>query len=136
MPLTEFICPDGNMTKVSDCLNHCRLKDRCLSLPSLTTIGTIREWRGVPSTTQLLNPTRIEYLQIKYPFAVDPFDQAFALLGTRHHGRLEVVAKKIEGLIAEKKLVGIDTSISGVLDLLEPNSNIMMCEKCGYEQQI
>jgi hypothetical protein len=80
-------------------------------------MGTIREWRGTPSTTQLLNPTRIEYLKIKYPFAVDPFDQAFALLGTRHHGRLEIVAKKIEGLIAEKKLTG---EVTGILDLLEP----------------
>jgi hypothetical protein len=59
----------------------------------------------------------MEYLQIKHDFAVDPFDQAFALLGTRHHGRLEAVAKKIEGLKAELKLTG---EVTGILDLLEP----------------
>ena len=59
----------------------------------------------------------MEYLQITKPFAVDPFDQAFALLGTRHHGRLEAVAKKIEGLEAEVQLKG---EVSGILDLLEP----------------
>jgi hypothetical protein len=64
-----------------------------------------------------LNPTRLEYLQILKPFAVDPFDQAFALLGTRHHQRLEAVAKKIEGLESEKYLKG---ETSGILDLLEP----------------
>ncbi len=65
----------------------------------------------------LLNPTRLEYLQITKPYAVDPFGQAFALLGTRHHGRLEAVAKKIEGLESELALKG---EVSGILDLLEP----------------
>ena len=59
----------------------------------------------------------MEYLQITKPFSVDPFDQAFALLGTRHHGRLEAVAKKIAGLEAEKKL---GQEVSGICDLLEP----------------
>jgi hypothetical protein len=59
----------------------------------------------------------MEYLKIKHDYAIDPFDQAFALLGTRHHGKLEQIAKKIEGLEAEKKLTGETT---GILDLLEP----------------
>jgi hypothetical protein len=118
MPLEYFICPDGVKRPITECLEKCPCLDgRCLSLPTLTTIGSIRRWSGVPSTTQLLNPTRLEYLSIKYPFAVDPFDQAFSLLGTRHHGKLEIVAKKIEGLIAEQKLTG---EITGILDLLEP----------------
>jgi hypothetical protein len=88
-----------------------------LSLPSLTTIGQVRIFKGTPSTTQLLNPTRLEYLSITHDFSIDPFDQAFSLLGTRHHGRLEQVAKKIAGLEAELKLKG---EVSGILDLLEP----------------
>lgn len=59
----------------------------------------------------------MEYLRIKYPYAVDPFGQAFSLLGSRHHYTLEIVAKKIEGLKAEQKLVG---EVSGIVDLLEP----------------
>lgn len=87
-------------------------------MPTLHEIGRGRIWAGIPSTTQLLNPTRIEYLKIKKDYAIDPFDMAFALLGTRHHQRLDAVAKKIDGLISEKPLKG---EITGILDLLEPD---------------
>ena len=133
MPLTTFLCPDGIKRPIKECLDKCPLSTgRCLSLPTLTSIGTIREYTGTFSTTQLLNPTRLAYLQLTKPFAVDPFDQAFSLLGTRHHQRLEAVAKKIEGLESERKL-GIDKDISGVLDLLEPSDDTMICENCRYE---
>ncbi len=116
--LKYFNCPDGETRPIEQCLESCpRPEGRCLSLPSLHSIGYARQWTGKPSTTQCLNPTRLEYLQIKYDFAVDPFAQAFALLGTRHHGRLEAVAKKIEGLESELALKG---EVSGILDLLEP----------------
>jgi len=118
MPLRFYNCPDGITRPISECLDKCpRHEGRCLSLPTLTTIGQTRTWNGTPSTTQCLNPTRQEYLQIKHDFAIDPFSHAFALLGTRHHGRLEAVAKKIAGLEAELKLKG---EVSGILDLLEP----------------
>ncbi len=118
MPLKYFSCPDGVIREVAQCLEKCpQTEGRCLSLPTLTTIGKTRTWRGTPSTTQCLNPTRMEYLQIKHDFTIDPFGRAFALLGTRHHGRLEAVAKKIEGLKAELFLKG---EVSGILDLLEP----------------
>ncbi|MCK9369932.1 PD-(D/E)XK nuclease family protein [Candidatus Dojkabacteria bacterium] len=118
MSLTYFDCSAGKNTLISDCLKNCPLPTgRCLSLPTLTSIGYARKWSGHPSTTQLLNPTRIEYLQIKHPYSVDPFNQAFALLGTRHHGRLEQVAKKIEGLQSELFLKG---EVSGIVDLIEP----------------
>lgn len=115
--LKYFICKNkgGEQILVSECLAHC--ENRCLSLPTLTTIGQTRVYKGHPSTTQLLNPTRLEYLSITHDFAVDPFDQAFALLGTRHHGTLEVVAKKIESLKSELLLKG---EVSGIVDLLEP----------------
>lgn len=120
MPLVSFICPDKETRLITDCFNHCPFETgRCLSLPTLHTIGTPRKWRSKPSTTQCLNPTRMEFLQITKPYSIDPFDQAFALLGTRHHGRLEAVARKIEGLKAELKL---DGEVSGILDLLEPTN--------------
>lgn len=118
MPLVSFTCPDGINRRIATCLERCpRPQGRCLSLPTLVSIGSPRTWRGKPSTTQLLNPTRLEYLMITKDYAIDPFEQAFALLGTRHHGRLEQVAKKIEGLKSELKL---DGEVSGILDLLEP----------------
>ncbi len=125
-PLRYFTCPDNQTRPISECLERCpRLEGRCLALPTLYTIGQTRTWSGMPSTTQCLNPTRLEYLQIKHDFTIDPFDQAFALLGTRHHGRLEQVAKKIEGLVSELQLKG---EVSGILDLLEPiNSGDNYC---------
>ena len=116
--LRYFTCPDGVKREVAECLAKCQIKEgRCLSLPTLTHIGYTRTFKGSFSTTQLLNPTRLEYLQLTKPFTVDPFDNAFSLLGTRHHQMLEAVAKKIEGLEPEKYLKG-DTT--GILDLLEP----------------
>ncbi|KKN44533.1 hypothetical protein LCGC14_0692130 [marine sediment metagenome] len=117
-PLVNFICPDKEIRSISECLVQCpRPEGRCLSLPTLHTVGKGRKWKGKTSTTQDLNPTRMEYLQITKPYGIDPFSMAFALLGTRHHGRLEEVAKKLEGLKAELKVAG---EVTGIIDLLEP----------------
>ena len=138
-PPRFFECPDGITRPIVECLEACPRSDgRCLSLPTLHEIGRSREWGGVPSTTQLLNPTRMEYLKIKCDYAVNPFESAYALLGTRHHQRLEAVAKRIEGLVAEKKLEADEVAQhSGILDLLEPDElNGWHCGQCGYEEQI
>jgi len=117
--LTYFNCPDGQQRPIKECLEKCpREEGRCLTLPSLYEIGKVRPFSGKPSTTQLLNPTRIAYLQIIKPYAVTPYEMAFALLGTRHHYKLEQVARKLEGLEVEKFLDGDET---GILDLLEPD---------------
>jgi len=79
-----------------------------------------RIWTGKPSTTQLLNPTRMEFLKITKDYAITPQERAFALLGTQHHRRLEIIAKKIAELEAEKKLS--DNINTGILDLLEPDN--------------
>jgi len=126
MPARYFKCPSEQaelITPIADCLEMCpRSEGRCLSLPTLTEIGHTREWTGKPSTTQLLNPTRLEWLKIKRDYVIDPFDMAFALLGSRHHRMLESVANTIEGLIAEKKLGGDEAATNtGILDLLEPD---------------
>ena len=122
MALTNFLCPDGQTRAIKECLEQCpRAEGRCLSLPTLYDIGHDREWARTPSTTQLLNPTRQEYLKITTDYAIAPQSRAFALLGTRHHRRLEVVAKKIEGIEAELKLKSPE--VSGILDLLEPDPN-------------
>lgn len=126
MPAIYFKCPSEQtelITPITDCLEMCpRSEGRCLSLPTLTEIGRTREWTGKPSTTQLLNPTRLEWLKIKRDYIIAPSDTAFALLGSRHHWMLEAVAKTIEGLIAEKKLGEEDAATNtGILDLLEPD---------------
>ena len=115
--LKYFDCEAGRVA-IEDCLTKCpRIEGRCLSLPTLKTIGSAREWKGTPSTTQLINPVRMEYLKITNDWAVSPKDMAFALLGMRHHSTLEETAKLL-GMDAETKLTG---EISGILDLLEPD---------------
>lgn len=114
-----FKCPDGIIRQTSVCLDKCpRPEGRCLSLPYLTEVAYNRPFTK-PSVTQCLNPTRMEYLKLKYDYAVNPTDRAFALLGTRVHRRLEIVADKIEQVIAEHKVQDADTI--GTLDLLEPD---------------
>ena len=119
MPLKNFLCPDNVIRPVAQCLEKCSLPERCLSLPTLYECGNDRKWYGNPSTTQLLNPTRMTYLQITCDYTIKPQDRAFALLGVRHHAKLEAVAKRL-GMVAEEKLKG---EISGILDLIEPCNN-------------
>ena len=119
MPLTYFRCPDKEKRPIKECLEHCPRKEgRCLRLPFLYTVGQDRQWRGKPSTTQLLNPVRMEYLKITCDYTIEPKQRAFAVLGTRHHYTLEAVGKKLEGIETEKYLDGDDT---GITDLLEPD---------------
>lgn len=121
MPLKYFDCPDGVRRPVEQCLDKCpRPEGRCVSLPTLISISRQREWTGKPSTTQLINGTRLAYLQLTCDYAVQPKDRAFALLGTRHHMRLEKVAEKVN-VLAEEKLGGEDT---GILDLLAPDETV------------
>lgn len=113
MPLKRFICPDSEEIEITECLNKCRRPEgRCLSLPTLVEVfQSSRAWSGVPSTTQLLNGTLLAYLEITEDYPVDPRNRAFSLLGTRHHKRLEIVAKRLSEM--SEKSVG-----AGVLDLL------------------
>jgi len=116
MPLEWFVCPDKEIVKVKDCLNKCKGPDRCLTLPTLTLISQQREWNGIPSTTQLLNGTMMEFLKLTQPYAIDPDKMAFALLGSRHHKNLQEVAKQLN-LPAE---VALTTDDRDIFDLLEP----------------
>jgi len=116
--LNWFKCPDGQITTVKNCLTKCRMDERCLTLPTLKLISTEREWNGVPSTTQLLNGTMLEFLKLTQPYMVDPDSRAFMLAGTKHHQALEEVAKEL-GLPSEIAL-NIDRDI---FDLLEQDED-------------
>jgi len=86
----------------------------------------------LPSTTELLNGTRLSFLKLTKPYTVDPMERAFALLGTRHHQRLEAVARKLN-VLSEEKLKG---EISGILDLLEPDEGApYYCPECDYSHK-
>ncbi len=118
--LKYFICPDGQKRAITECLEKCpRPSGRRLSLPTLYELGNNRPWNGKTSTTMLLNPTRQEYLKITKDYAIIPQERAFALLGSRHHYRLDIMAKKIAELQSEKKAENVINT--GTLDLLEPD---------------
>ena len=114
MPATHFICPDKEMCNIKDCLkNGCRIgyafeAGRCLSLPTLTAVSQQREWKGVPSTTMLLNGTRETYLKITKDYAIDPQGMMFALFGTGVHYSLEQHAKE-EDISEERIFDGISS---------------------------
>ena len=117
MPAKYCFCPDGEKREIGQCLTQCPLGDRCLTEATLIKVFAEREWMGTPSTTQLLNGTRLEYLKLTKVYAIDPQDRAFALLGTQHHQMLEKISAKLNCL-AEERLSG---EVMGVLDLLEPD---------------
>ncbi len=103
--LKGFYCPDKQTTLVEDCLASCRLGERCLTLPTLKLISQEREWKGLASTTQLLEGTMLTFLKLTQDYFVDPDSRAFMLQGTKHHKALEEVAKEL-GLLAEIPLSG------------------------------
>lgn len=119
--MTHFICPDGQRRPISECLQGCpRPEGECLALPYLIQIADRRPWTGKPSTTQLINGTRLAFLEITQNYAVDPFERAFAALGTRHHHRFKEIAKKLN-VLSEEKLEG---EVTGILDLLVPDRQV------------
>ncbi|MBC8274806.1 MAG: hypothetical protein H8E40_07555 [Chloroflexi bacterium] len=117
--LRGFICPDNQQVNKEDCWQKCRIGQRCLTLPTLVAIGTDREWSGKPSTTQCINGTRLEFLKLTKDYYIDPYDRAFALLGTRHHEMLEAVSEKLNVLSEEK----LGDEVTGILDLIEPDGD-------------
>ena len=121
-PLKAYNCPDGVTRPISQCLEKCpRTEGRCLRLPTLYEVGHDRQWTGKASTTQLLNPTRMEFLKITRDYSINPKSRAFALLGSRHHYRLEQAGKKLEGMGVEAVEKHLDGDETGILDLLEPD---------------
>lgn len=74
-----------------------------------------RKWDGVPSVTQCIGGTRMEYLKILCDYAIDPDDQAFRILGTRSHGILE--GRAPSSAFAELKMEDKDL-LYGTMDLL------------------
>lgn len=91
MPLTDFICSDGEKIKCEDCVTKCRLPDRCYPLAMLRRIVKgRRKWTGIPSATQLLKDCRQAYLMEKKDYAQTPDEHTLALLGTIFHETVEM----------------------------------------------
>ncbi len=113
MPMTRFVCPDGQESKIASCYEKCRMGLRCATLPALLSIGKQRPWTGTPSTTQLIKGTREAFLEITREYAASPDSFAFAFIGTRTHARLE--RNDAVNHLTEERLE--EDGISGMFDL-------------------
>jgi len=109
-----FISPKGEKFLVKDCLEKGLLSD-WYPLPYLHMCADERPWTGIPSTTQLINGVRLEYLRIFTPYALDPADQAFRIIGSRAHHTLDKLTPK--GSFSELSIP--EEEITGISDLLE-----------------
>ena len=127
MPAIGFICPDFLTISFEECLTECRLKSelacgRCKALPYLRKAASQREWKGEPSTTQLLNGARESYLKIKTDYYINPDDRAFAILGTDSHSVLELFGEG-DPHRSEERLR--DDICSGQFDFYDGNEQIL-----------
>ena len=86
MPATRFICPDNQTTTIENCLEKCRLSQRCMFLPTLRAISKSLE-RNIkePTVTELITGTRETYLRKTTNYAVNPQDTLYALHGNALH---------------------------------------------------
>jgi hypothetical protein len=115
MPATKFKCPDGQEIPFADCLKECILGQRCLSKRTLRMIAKQREWKGEPSTTQLLKGTREAYLEITHDYSLDPMGELFRVLGSKAHAFLEEFT---DNELTEERLR--DDICSGQFDFYDP----------------
>ena len=114
MPATCFRCPDGGVTEIKDCLKECRMKQRCLFLPTLRTVAESLERNidGV-TVTELINGTCEMYLKKQKDYIVDPMQRLYAIQGTAAH---VLHQDKADGnMIGEVRIYG--DYCSGQLDL-------------------
>lgn len=112
-----FIMPDGELMEVEKVIEEGLLIDQ-YPTPYLMECASRREWNGTPSTTQLIKGTRLAYLEILVDYAIDPDDQAFMIIGSRGHAKMERRAIQ-RGDVAEQKFD--QGEVSGVADHLEPD---------------
>lgn len=125
MPITEFICPDGQTIACSKCLspNGCRMKNRCATLPYLEAVADDRKFKRVtPSMSG--NGPRLIYLKAITDYAVDPEKGAWALMGVHVHDKLSFY-KYTKNVIAEEEMT--DEKTKGIPDVLEADE-----DKPGY----
>lgn len=120
MPLSHFLCPDGETIEIPDCIAECRMARRCATLPYLVQVGKDREWDGTPHVTQLIQGTMESFLKITNQYSIEPAgpSAAFMSLGIAYHAQIEEGAKEL-GHPAEVSFK-IPGFLQGSADYLEP----------------
>lgn len=114
MPAKEFICPDGHHVRISECLKHCPLSERCMFLPTLKIIAqSLNRGLTMPTVTELIAGVRETYLKKTTDYAVNPRDVLYALNGQAIHSLHEQNVG--ENIMSEVRLE--DDITSGKFDL-------------------
>lgn len=117
--LKNVICPDGGLVPVEQCKRgDCPHPTRCRPLSFLRLCLEEREWKGVPSVTQLINGTRYAMLKIKSDYN-ERFDNGvFKVLGTSAHAALD----EEDGVSYTEETFEHD-GVSGTADRIEQQPN-------------
>ena len=119
MPITKFICPDGNRIDIEKCLAEGGCKNRCATRSYLRMCANQREWTGKPSTTQLIAGTMQAYLKIVNDYAISPDSRAFMIIGTKAHANLESYDDEFS-FLEEKFREG---DVTGIADVYEQENS-------------
>ncbi len=124
MPAIGFKYPEGDKILFEDVVKYIDsrgVEDKLdiermgMYPPALIEMMKVRENDRKPSVTELLNGTCQAYLERTRDFYIDPQQQAFSLLGTLHHHRLEDNASGDMMPELELELWGI----TGIVDLYD-----------------
>ena len=115
MPAKWFTCPNGNQVEIKECLKGCPNGERCMVVPGLKAVGKTRAFYGLPSVTQLLQPTLSAYLAIKYDYAINPMNAIASMIGTQSHSLME--NNSPNGWLSEVRLA--DDICSGQFDAVD-----------------
>jgi len=111
-----FMCPDRKRIKIKECLTlgHCRMGDRCATLPYLRMCADERPGIKVtPSSAG--NGPRLIYLKGVCEEVINPADMVWMSFGIHTHDRLSVHRYAVD-VLAEETLS--DGQIEGIADLL------------------
>lgn len=114
MPAKYFQCLDGGVMEIKDCLKECRIKQRCLFLPTLRAIAESldRNIEGF-TVTELISGTREIYLKKTKDYSVDPMKRLYAVQGTAAHVMHQ--DKATGDMFGEERIYG--SHCSGQVDL-------------------
>ena len=86
MPVTEFICPNGQKVGVEKCLKSCVREQRCMFLPTLRAVAkSVDRKLEQPTVTELIAGNRETYLKKMTGYAVSPESVLYALQGQGVH---------------------------------------------------
>lgn len=120
MPISNFICPDGQRIKPAECLKEGACKNRCATRNYLKMASSERVWAGKPSTTQLIQGTMCAFLKLTKDYDITPDSRSFMINGTLAHRALE----NNDDQLSLVEQVFSDDKITGIADVIEEENGI------------